>query len=87
MTHDDVNWPPPQVIDGDYLFHPKFNLKRVVESALVRGKDTLTWLHLQDAASQPEHSIVEFGGPITVNPKVALRRMFLVASVVWCLSK
>jgi hypothetical protein len=79
MIHDYVNAPSPQVIDGDYLFHPKFNLKRVVESAMVRGKDTLTWLHLEDAASQPEHSIVEFAGAITVNPKVTLKRIFLVA--------
>jgi hypothetical protein len=70
------------VIDGDYLFHPKFNLKRVVESAMVRGKDTLTWLHLEDAATQPEHTIVEFAGAITVNPKVSNNACSSCASVV-----
>ena len=59
------------MIDGDYLFHPKFNLKRVVESAMVRGKDTLAWLHLNDGAAQSEHNIVEFASTtVTVNPKV-----------------
>mmetsp|Transcript_23750 Transcript_23750/g.32698 ORF Transcript_23750/g.32698 Transcript_23750/m.32698 type:complete len:458 (-) Transcript_23750:157-1530(-) len=57
------------VVEGDYLFHPSFNLQRIVEHAIVRGKDTVTYLNLKDAEHRPHHKMIEFATEGS-NPKV-----------------
>uniref|UniRef100_A0A7S0RUM4 Uncharacterized protein n=1 Tax=Pyramimonas obovata TaxID=1411642 RepID=A0A7S0RUM4_9CHLO len=63
------------VIECDYLFHPAFNLQRVVEHSLMRGKDTITFLNLADEQNQSQHNIVEFASHGT-NPKVSCIKPF-----------
>ena len=64
------------VIDGDYIPEPDFNLNRIVEHAVVRSKDTLTYVTLapEMGANVSDHTILDLernpGGHVTSNPEV-----------------
>mmetsp|Transcript_14019 Transcript_14019/g.16985 ORF Transcript_14019/g.16985 Transcript_14019/m.16985 type:complete len:512 (+) Transcript_14019:62-1597(+) len=58
------------VIDCDYLFHPSFNLQRIIEHATIRGKDTVTYVNLKDESQLSNHVALELADD-TTNPKVS----------------
>jgi len=64
------------LIDGDYLPEPDFNLNRIVEHSVIRGKDTVTYVTLapEMGADVADHVMLDLernaGGHVPMNPEV-----------------
>ena len=58
------------VAEMDSMFDPNFNLQRIVEHSLVRGKDTVTYFHPPPGEPLDTYTSVTFQGDDAVNPKL-----------------
>ena len=64
------------IIDGDYIPPPDFNLNRIIEHSIVRGKDTVTFVTLKPemGVSASDHVMLDLqrnpSGSLPANPEV-----------------
>lgn len=62
------------LIDGDYIPEPDFNMQRIIEHSVVRGKDTITYINLGEDNDMADHTICELemlpGHRVPTNPAI-----------------
>jgi len=62
------------LIDGDYIPEPDFNMQRIVEHSVVRGKDTVTYITLGEDNDPSDHTMCDLetlpGDRVPLNPSI-----------------